>query len=161
MNETETACTCTSLIIITISFFQVWHAAYKVQFWWPWAPCTITGLYRLTGCRRCWLTETSLGAQNSDASYRLEDSVEPMPYIALTRATGSTASWSLIIWKCSGTLSEPLTFDPHNRLIGYAVQSQQYLQSTQRLGPQLVSPQPESNWNSRSPIQALTEPKLA
>ena len=93
----------------------------------------------------------------------MEDSVVPMPYIAFTRANGSTASWSLIIMYCYGALSEPLPFDPHNRLIGHAVENQQYLQSMHRLGTQLVSPQPESNWKQSavSPIQVLTGPDLA
>ena len=41
--------------------FIISSMTYRIQMtiWRPWAPYINTGLYRLTGCRRCWLTETS------------------------------------------------------------------------------------------------------
>ena len=72
--------------------------------------------------------------RTESASYRLKDSVVSMPYIAFNArqrqhsvlVTDNSVMYWRTVW--------PLPFDLHNRLIGHAVENQQYLQSMHRLG---------------------------
>ena len=50
--------TCITPLFIISS--MTYRLPVQVTIWRPWAPYINTGLYCLTGCRRCWLTETSL-----------------------------------------------------------------------------------------------------